>query len=132
MSDDKTKESFFTAWVKGGIVNKILLLFGALFIMIFVWSNMQNEKMLGELVKQNKNVEKLIQEQTKLKAFKKCIKDAHDDASMEFNKKLLMILGETLSDNNVAFPQELNESIVQFREKFNIIKDCLIFPEDLN
>ena len=130
MSDEEKKVSFFAAWIKGGIVNKILLLFGALFFMIFFWSNIQNEKMLNELIKQNQNVEKLIEEQAELKTFKRCIKDAHDKASDEFNNELLMVLGNTLSKNNIAFPQDLNKTIVDFREKFYFVIECLIFPED--
>jgi hypothetical protein len=128
MSDVKSVANAFSL---SGIVGKLLITFIIIFVIIFVYSNVQNTITLTELVKQNSNVEKLIQNQVKIDIFKKCIKLAYDDTMSEFNTELLIILGATMQENNVAFPQSLNKAIQKFRHKMEVVKDCLIFPEEL-
>jgi len=126
------------AFIKGGISSKILIVFGILFVFlfttflyVFITYNQQNTKALEEFVRQNRNVENLIETQVQITVFKRCIKKAYDETAEEFENELLMVLGKTLKDYSVPFPQTLNESIRKFRAKFRLIKDCLIFPEEL-
>jgi hypothetical protein len=116
---------------KGGIITKIMVFSIITFLCLFSWNVFQGNVVLKELVEGNKNIEKLINEQTGIKIFRKCVKKEYDNTMNEFNNELLMILGKTLNDNNISFPQELNESIRDFREKAKKINDCLIFPEEL-
>ena len=127
----KEVETITKGFVNSGIVGKILITFFVIFLFLFAWNVFQSNVVLQELVKGNKNVESLIQEQAEIKVFRRCVKEEYDITMKEFNCELLKILGNTLSENGITFPQELNESILQFREKAEKIKDCLIFPEDL-
>ena len=49
----------------------------------------------------------------------------------EFNSEFIRLLGEFMNENNIIFPQEINISIQEFRKKAERIKDCLIFPEEM-
>jgi len=126
----KETEIITKGFVNSGIVGKILITFFIIFVCLFAWNVFQGNFMLGELIKSNKNVESLIKEQTEIKIFKKCVKKAYDEAMKEYSD-LLIILGSTLTENNVTFPQDLNTAMRKFRAKAELIKDCLIFPEEL-
>lgn len=127
--------SILKSFSDSGIIGKIIIAFTFIIIMIFLvltyQSNTQNEKMLNQLTLQNKNVEDLIENQTQIEVFKKCIKKAHEKAMNGFNNDFLILLGSTLQKNNVPFPQELNKCIQEFRTAMETLKDCLIFPEEL-
>ena len=134
MSEDKNIKNVLSSFSESGTIGKILFTFVVIFILffaVFVWYNIQNTKMIGEFVKQNRNVETLIKTQAKNDVFKECVKKAYDTAEKQFNNELLVTLGETMQKNGVAFPQDLNKAILKYREVFAIIKDCLIFPEKL-
>jgi len=114
------------AFTKSGIIGKILITFSiflVLFLLVFVWYNIQNNKLIV-------SIEALIQNQARLDVFKRCIKDAYDDGMVEYNQELLPVLGTILQEHGIAFPQKLNTSILKFQTKMNRIQDCLIFPED--
>lgn len=127
----KEVETIAKSFVSSGIIGKILITFFIIFVCLFAWNVFQGNVILKELVKGNDNVESLIKEQVGIEIFRKCVNTAYDNTMEEFDKKLIKILGKTLEQNNVTFPQELNESIGEFREKAKIIKNCLIFPEEL-
>lgn len=130
----KDSGEMWKAFVQSGVIGKffiIVLVMIFVIIAVVIWSNIQDNKMLIELIKQNENVEMLIENQTKIDIFKKCIKIANDKAANTFNNELLIILGSTMQEHEVLFPQELNKSIQKFRSEMNEIKDCLIFPEEL-
>lgn len=124
-----TKE--IEAIVKSGIIGKILIAFIVLFgifIGSFVWQNIQADKTLEQLVKLNINIQNLIESQDRIDNMKIDIKESYDISMDEFNNRLLKILGTTLQNNKVPFPQELNEAIATFRCKLEAIKNCLISP----
>lgn len=130
----KETGEMWKAFIQSGVIGKffiIVLIMISLIIGIVIWSNIQDNKMLVELIKQNNNVEQLIENQVKIDIFKKCIKVAHDKATDTLNNEFLIILGNTMQQYKVPFPQELNKAIQKFRVELNKVKDCLIFPEEL-
>ena len=117
--------------VNSGITKSILIIFFVIFVCLFAWNVFQGNYFLTQITKSNQNIEDLIRDQAEIKKMKRGIKEAYDNAMTEFNDELKDILGETLKENNVVFPQRLNDSINEFKKKAELIKDCLIFPEDL-
>ena len=117
--------------VNSGVTKSILIIFFIIFVCLFAWNVFQGNYFLTQITKSNQNIENLIEGQAEIKKIKKGIKKTYDNALSEFNDSLLIILGETLAENSVTFPQELNEAIGEFKRKAELIKDCLIFPEDL-
>lgn len=142
--------------VKGNIVTKIIIYSIVTILIIggmFFWSTIQVDKQqkqanmqLDQLVLLNNNIQHMIQNQAKIDVFRRCIKAAYDNTIESyaesinyFNNDFIRILGKTMEAHNVPFPQELNESIQKFRsnmqrfrDKAEVIKSCLIFPEDLD
>ena len=114
-----------------GVIGKVLIafivLFG-LFIGAFAWQNIQADKTLSELIKLNVNIQNMIEAQDQIKDLKIDIKESYDVSMDEFNNVLLDIIGKTFDDNQVPFPQTLNNSIKNFRIKMEEIKNCLIMP----
>ena len=117
--------------VNSGITKSILIIFFVIFVCLFAWNVFQGNYFLTQITKSNQNIEDLIRDRAEIKKMKRGIKEAYDNAMTEFNDELKDILGETLKENNVVFPQRLNDSINEFKKKAELIKDCLIFPEDL-
>lgn len=82
----------FTA---SGVIGKIIIAFTCIIIIIFLglmyYSLVQNDRMLAQLTIQNKNVEKLIENQTQIEVFKRCIKKEHDKATKVFNNEFLIL-----------------------------------------
>lgn len=124
--------------VNSGVTKSILIIFFVIFVCLFAWNVFQGNYFLTQITKSNQNIENLIkniaeikEDQAEIKKIKKGVKKTYDNALTEFNDSLLIVLGETLTENNVTFPQDLNEAIGEFKRKAELIKDCLIFPEDL-
>ena len=116
---------------KSGIVKAAFIFCIIIVLLMIGWAQFNSTVMYGELVKQNKNVEHLINEQAEIKVFKKCVKKEYDSTMGEFNGEFIKLLGEFMAHNNILFPQEINISIQEFRKKAERIKDCLIFPEEM-
>ena len=114
----------------GGIVGKILFTFLIVFLCLFGWMVVQNTIMSNELIRQNKNVERLINEQTEIRVFKQCVLEEYTQAMNEYNDGFINSLGKFMNDNSITFPQAINISIQKFRKRAEKIKDCLIFPVD--
>lgn len=127
MSD---KESgIFDKISKSKTVQATLIAIVAVTFGFLIWTNIVIGRMMGEYVRQGSILQQLVQNQADINKFKKCIKEAHDDTTEEYNR-MLQILGKTLQVNNVNFPNDLNVAIQAFRKKYDYIKDCLIFPEN--
>lgn len=121
------------AFSKSGIIGKVILgfiIFASLFLSVFVWNTIQNNKAVTEMIRQNDNIETLIQEQAKVEVLKRCIKTEYDKAMDYYSDELIQTFGKILNQNNIPFPQELNIILQECRKKLNEINDCLIFPED--
>lgn len=130
MSDKVLGKSFD----KAGPVGKVIIgfcVFAALFLSVLTWSVAQNSTVLNEMVRQNNNIETLVDNQGQLDVFRRCIKVACDDANEYFNEEILKTIGDVLSEYSVPFPDNLNENLLKYGKKTDFIKDCLIFPEDL-
>ena len=127
----KEMESITKTFINSGIIGKIILAFVLIFLCLFAWNVFINNIVLKQLVEGNNNIEDMINKQTQIDVFRKCIKKSYDDAMVEYNENFIKILGETMKEYQVTFPQKLNLSIQTFRKKAELIKDCLIFPEDL-
>jgi hypothetical protein len=89
----------------------------------------QSRVVLEQYVEQGQTLRKIVDRQEDLDLFKTCVNTAVKEAVQEFNDELIIVLGETLRDTGISFPQELNKSITRFRGKLGDIKDCLIDPK---
>lgn len=127
---DKIIEPIIKEFTQNSVIGKIIIAFTFIVVMIFLvltyWSNKQSEKMLNQLTIQNSNVESLIENQTQIDIFKQCVNEQHESAMKTFNNKFIIKLGKVLLEYNVPFPQELNETIYEFRQEMADLKDCLI------
>lgn len=131
MSDLKVVSKSFD---KSGPIGKVIIgfcVFAGLFLSVFVWATIQNTTVLNEMVRQNNNIEVMINNQVKLDVFKRCIKNAYDQANEFYNDEVLTSFGKILMEFNIPFPDELNTVLIKYRKKISFINDCLIFPEDL-
>ena len=115
---------------------------GAIIIVVLVflgfstWTNMQqtenNNKqteILEEIKQSNDNIERLIEQSRKIEEFRECVGDVSDELNEIFQDDLLQTLGTTLGEYQVPFPQNLNESISNFRISLNKLPKCLIDPK---
>lgn len=130
MNDKVLKEMF----INSGIVGKVIIgfcVFSFLFLSVFVWYIIQNTTTLQEIVRQNDNIEQLIQNQEKIDTLKKSIKIEYDRAYDYYNDEIIRGLGELLNEYGIAFPQKLNENLLKFRKRMDAINNCLIFSEKL-
>lgn len=111
----------------------VLLIFTVLDTGMDQWNSIFDRKdrqaLLEQIVILNKQNGELILDQIQSKMIKKCVKDAQDEQMDEFNNILIPQLGKTLQENNIVFPQELNQALSRYRQKMNNINTCLIFPE---
>jgi len=123
------------------IITKLIVLIGIIviagvYIYIESLSNKQENETLVEMKKTNDNIEallsQLIQNQGEMKVLTRCVNKAINEAKDTFDNDFTIVLGETLSSIGIkGFPQKLNQSFAKYKSKFGMIKDCLIFPEDL-
>lgn len=110
-------------------LGKILIAFMVIFAITIGAMQANNNAIFKEFVKQGNTIEKLVKNQEQIGELKKCVNAEYKDAEKEFNS-MLDILGKTLQKNNVVFPQELNQSIKDFRIEFAEVNTCLItIPE---
>lgn len=127
----KDTKDMVNAWNQSGIVGKFIIGFVIIVIAFLIYTTINAERLLYSIAEQNANIEILIKEQAELKKFKKCVKKELDETNDFYINELLPAIGKILQQNNVPFPQELNLSFMKFREHFQKIYNCLIFPEEL-
>jgi len=126
--DNNTKE-VVNAFTTSGVVGKVLIVFMIIFVIFFVWDKVDNNRSFQEYVKQGETLQVLVKNQAQVEAIKKCVNLAVDSAISEFNKNFIPQLGKTLQDSGIPFPQDLNMSILNVRQDFLEVKNCLIFPK---
>lgn len=120
MSDKVTK-----AWNSSDINGKLLItgiIVLLIFVSAYVWDKVENSRMLSA-------IESMLEEQAKIEAVKKCVKENYDSAEEQW-RETKGILGQTMENNGFKFPNELNTAFMKYDEKRMQIKDCLIFPEE--
>lgn len=91
-------------------------------------AQVESRAALEEYIRQGDTLEKIVDRQEDLDELKKCVNAATQVALDEFNNDFITELGNVLAFNNISFPQKLNESIRELRQKFAKVKDCLIDP----
>jgi len=126
---DKNTKEVVTAWNKSGVIGKILIAFIVLVAAFLIWDKVTTGAMLSEYMRQGDILQTMVENQAEMNRFKRCIKDAHDEATAEFDD-LLKVLGGVIQSAGIPFPQDLNLGIQEFRKTMALVKDCLIFPEE--
>ena len=120
MDENKVVDGF----LKSGVIGKILITFLIIFVISTIIDKLENNRVLTA-------IEGMLENQAKIDVLKKCIKQNYDIAEQQWRETKL-IIGKTLEDNGVSFPNDLNTAFQKYDIKREEIKDCLIFPEDLN
>lgn len=114
----------------------IIMVFAGTYIFTEIQNNKQGNETLEEMRKTNENIEtlltQLLQNQGDMKVLTRCVNKSINDAQDVFDNDFKIVLGETLQNVGLmTFPTKLNQSFQRYKGKFDDIKDCLIFPEDL-
>lgn len=116
-------------WAQVVIITCVMLGFGGGFIWDKVDSSTERKEsraVLEEYIRQGDMLEKIVDRQENIDTLKKAINMAAQAAIDEFNNEFISVLGETLANNNVSFPNTLNKAIRDVREKFSEVKNRLI------